>query len=266
MPAAAFDLSGKVALVTGGGRGIGAAIVTRFAEAGAEVIAANRTQDVVETLARDLSGRGLKVRPAAFEGASRTQLHELVDSTAKAAGRLDIVVHNAGGCPWSSIEDMDEEKLSQALAINLEACFWLTQAALPHMRRNRFGRIIVTSSVSARVAMGGGAHYSAAKAGVNAFIRGAAFELAREGITVNGIEPGFIEKPGRGTLSQPETMQKIGSYLPIGRMGEADDIAYAMLYLASEQAKYTTGQTIVVDGGSTISETGFAVERQWGFE
>ena len=156
------------------------------------------------------------------------------------------------------------EKLRQALSLNLEACFWLTQAALPHMRRNRFGRILVTSSVSARVAMGGGAHYSAAKAGVNAFIRGAAFELAREGITVNGVEPGFIEKPGRGTLSQPDTMSKIGGYLPIGRMGEADDIAYAMLYLASEQAKYTTGQTIVVDGGSTLSETGFAVERQWG--
>lgn len=259
-----FDLSGKVALVTGGGRGIGAAIVTRLAEAGAEVIAANRTLDVAEELATDLSSRGLKVRAVTLAGMGRSELLALVNATAEASGRLDIVVHNAGGCPWSSIEDMDEEKLREALSLNLEACFWLAQAALPHMRKNRFGRILVTSSVSARVAMGGGAHYSAAKAGVNAFIRGAAFELARDGITVNGVEPGFIAKPGRGKMSEPETAQRIGAYVPLGHMGEADDVAYAMLYLASEQAKYVTGQTIVVDGGLILPETGFAVERQWG--
>ncbi|MDQ6437515.1 SDR family oxidoreductase [Mesorhizobium sp. LHD-90] len=264
MPARPFDLTGKVALVTGGGRGIGAAIVARFAEAGADVTAANRTLDVAEQLARELDGRGLKVRAAPMPGTSRGELHDLVDATAKAAGRLDIVVHNAGGCPWASIEEMDEQKLGEALSLNLEACFWLTQAALPHMRRNRFGRILVTSSVSARVAMGGGAHYSAAKAGVNAFIRGAAFELARDGITVNGVEPGFIAKPGRGKMSEPETAKRIGAYVPLGHLGEADDIAYAMLYLASDQARYATGQTIVVDGGLTLPETGFAVERQWG--
>lgn len=259
-----FDLSGKVALVTGGGRGIGAAIVARLAEAGAEVIAANRTLDVAEALAAGLSSRGLKVRAVALTGTGRSDLHALVDAAAETAGRLDIVVHNAGGCPWASIEGMDEEKLRDALSLNLEACFWLAQAALPHMRKNRFGRILVTSSVSARVAMGGGSHYSAAKAGVNAFIRGAAFELARDGITVNGVEPGFIAKPRRGKMSEPETAKRIGAYVPLGHLGEADDVAYAMLYLASEQANYVTGQTIVVDGGLILPETGFAVERQWG--
>lgn len=259
-----FDLSGKVALVTGGGRGIGAAIVTRLAEAGAEVIVANRTLDVAEELAATLSARGFMVRAAALTGTDRSQLRALVDASAETAGRVDIVVHNAGGCPWASIEDIDEDKLREALSLNLEACFWLTQAALPHMRKNRFGRILVTSSVSARVAMGGGSHYSAAKAGVNAFIRGAAFELARDGITVNGVEPGFIAKPGRGKMSEPETAKRIGAYVPLGHLGEADDVAYAMLYLASEQANYVTGQTIVVDGGLILPETGFAVERQWG--
>jgi 3-oxoacyl-[acyl-carrier protein] reductase len=148
--------------------------------------------------------------------------------------------------------------------INLNAFIWLTQAAIPHMKRNGFGRLLVTSSVSARVAMGGGAHYSAAKAGVNAFVRGAAFELARDSITVNGVEPGFIAKPGRGTLSTPEKQAAIGRHIPVGHMGEADDIAYAMLYLASPEAKYTTGQAIVVDGGSTLPETGYAVEDRWG--
>jgi 3-oxoacyl-[acyl-carrier protein] reductase len=173
-------------------------------------------------------------------------------------------VHNAGGCPWASLDELDQAKLDDVLALNLNAAIWLTQAAVPHMKRVGVGRILVTSSVSARVAMGGGAHYSAAKAGVNAFLRGAAFELARDGITVNGVEAGFIAKPGRGSMSQPENRRRIEHYVPVGHMGEADDIAFAMLYLASPQAKYVTGQTIVVDGGSTLPETGFAVERQWG--
>ncbi|TPN84908.1 SDR family oxidoreductase [Mesorhizobium sp. CU2] len=259
-----FDLTDKVALVTGGGRGIGAAIVTRLAEAGASVVIANRTLDVAEVLATDLSARGLSARAVALAGLDRAALHQLVGDVAREAGRLDIVVHNAGGCPWASVEELDEDKLEEALALNLKACFWLAQAAAPAMRKNGFGRILVTSSVSARVAMAGGAHYSAAKAGVNAFIRGAAFEFARDGITVNGVEPGFIAKPGRGTMSRPEVAGRLGQFIPMGRLGEADDIAYAMLYLASEQAKYTTGQTIVVDGGSTLPETGYAVERHWG--
>lgn len=259
-----FDLSGKVALVTGGGRGIGAAIVTRFAEAGASVVIANRTFDMAKALASELSARKLDVRAVPLAGLDRARLHALVGDIVRQASRLDIVVHNAGGCPWASIEDLDEDKLDEALALNLKPCFWLAQAAIPVMRKNGFGRILVTSSVSARLAMAGGAHYSAAKAGVNAFIRGAAFEFARDGITVNGVEPGFIAKPGRGTMSAPEVAGRLGQHIPVGHLGEADDIAYAMLYLASEQAKYTTGQTIVVDGGSTLPETGFAVERHWG--
>lgn len=261
-----FDLSSRVALVTGGGRGIGAAIVTRFAESGATVVIANRSRDVAEELARQLTRRDLRAHCIPFDGLDRKGLGEMVDEVAREHGRLDIVVHNAGGCLWSSVEELDEEKLDATLALNLNACFWLAQAAIPHMRAAGFGRILVTSSVSARMAMGGGVHYSAAKAGVNAFIRGAAFELARDRITVNGVEAGFIAKPGRGTMSRPENMARIGRFIPIGRMGDADDVAYAMLYLASEQARYVTGQTIVVDGGSTLPETGFAVERQWGVE
>lgn len=248
------------------GRGIGAAIVTCFAEAGATMVIANRTRDVAAELVRQLEACNLRVHDVPFDGLDRAGLHALVGQAASRHGRLDIVVHNAGGCLWSSLEELDEEKLDATLALNLNACFWLAQAAIPHMRANRFGRILVTSSVSARVAMGGGTHYSAAKAGVNAFIRGAAFEHARDGITVNGVEAGFIAKPGRGTLSTPENMARIGRFIPVGSMGEADDIAYAMVYLASEQAKYVTGQTILVDGGSTLPETGFAVEQQWGIE
>ena len=259
-----FDLTGKVALVTGGGRGIGAAIVTRFAEAGAHVVIANRTTDVAEELAAALKARQLKADVTPFDRLDRASLRGLIDGVANKHGRLDILVHNAGGCPWASLDELDQDKLDEVLALNLNAAIWLAQAAVPHMKRVGTGRILVTSSVSARVAMGGGAHYSAAKAGANAFLRGAAFELARDGITVNGVEAGFIAKPGRGIMSQPENRQRIEHFVPMGWMGEADDIAFAMLYLASPQAKYVTGQTIVVDGGSTLPETGFAVERQWG--
>lgn len=258
-----FDLSGRVALVTGGGRGIGAAIVTRLAEAGAKVTVANRTREPAQALAAELARQGMAVEAAPLPGIDRASLRTLVDGVAARHGRLDIVVHNAGGCPWATVEEMDEERLDEALDLNLKAAFWLAQAAAPHMCGNGFGRILVTSSVSARVAMGGGAHYSAAKAGVNAFIRGAAFEFARDGITVNGVEPGFIAKPGRGTMSTPENRARLARFIPAGDMGEADDIACAMLYLASAEAKYVTGQTIVVDGGATLPETGFAVERQW---
>ncbi len=260
----AFDLSGRVALVTGGGRGIGAAIATRLAEAGARVAICNRTPEPAEELADRLAARGLSARTIAWPGTGRAEVRAMVDRLAADDGRLDIAVHNAGSCPWASIDDLDEDGLDQALDINLRAFVWLVQACVPHMRANRFGRLLVTSSVSARVAMGGGAHYSAAKAGVNAFVRGAAFELARDGITVNGVEPGFIAKPGRGTLSTAEKQAAIGRHIPMGRMGDADDVAFAMLYLASLEAKYVTGQMIVVDGGSTLPETGYAVEDRWG--
>jgi 3-oxoacyl-[acyl-carrier protein] reductase len=264
MQAHPFDLTGRVAIVTGGGRGIGAAIVTRLAQAGATLVIANRTSDAAEALAHELAAEGWTAQCVPFDRLDRASLRALVDGVAVQYGRFDIVVHNAGGCPWASLEELDEAKLDETLMLNLNAGIWLAQAAIPHMRANGFGRILMTSSVSARVAMGGGAHYSAAKAGVNAFIRGAAFELARDGITVNGVEAGFIEKPGRGTMSAPENKAKLERFIPMGRMGSADDIACAMLYLASREARYVTGQTIVVDGGSTLPETGFAVERQWG--
>ncbi|WP_048646783.1 SDR family oxidoreductase [Nitratireductor soli] len=259
-----FDLSGRVALVTGGGRGIGAACVRRFAEAGALVVIANRTQAPADELAETLVVQGLRAESVPLPSLARSDLHALVDDLVGRHGRLDILLHNAGGCPWAELQALDEDKLDEVLDVNLKAAFWLAQAAIAPMRAARFGRILVTSSVSARRAMAGGVHYSAAKAGVNAFIRGTAFELARDGITVNGVEPGFIAKPGRGTLSTPQMMAEIGAHVPMGHMGEADDIAAAMLYLASPEAKYVTGQTIVVDGGASLPETGFAVVRHWG--
>lgn len=257
----AFRLDGKVALVTGAGRGIGAAVATRLAQAGACVLVANRTLDAAQEVAAALVADGARARAAPFDATEEGCRHA-VDGTLQAFGRLDILVHNAGGCAWSPIEALTSEALDQTLALNLKSCFWLVQAALPALKR-RGGRILVTSSVTGpRVAMREAAHYAAAKAGVNGFIRAAALELASHRITVNGVEPGFVAKP-RGRLSEPARQQRLVRYIPLGRAGEPDDVACAMLYFASDEAQWITGQTLVVDGGMTLPESGQVMEETW---
>ena len=258
---AAFDLQGKVALVTGAGRGIGAAVATRLAETGAKVVLANRSLADAESVAETLRQRGHAAHATTFS-ADAAGCQQAVHTAQQMYSGLDILVHNAGGCPWSALEDLDAATLDATLALNLTSCFWLTQAALPLMKV-RGGRILVTSSVTGpRVAMLHAIHYAAAKAGVNGFIKSAALELARHRITVNGVEPGFVAKQ-RGRLSQPAVRERLERYIPLGTAGAPDDIAYAFLYLASDEARWVTGQTLVVDGGMTLPESGQVMEELW---
>lgn len=257
----AFRFDGKVALVTGAGRGIGAAAATRLAEAGARVVLANRSVDAAQEVAAALRGRGLAAIAVPF-AADEAGCQAAVQAALAAFGQIDILIHNAGGCPWSALDELSSDTLEETLALNLKSCFWLTQAALPSLKL-RGGRIVITSSVTGpRVAMLGATHYAAAKAGVNGFIKAAALELAVHRITVNGVEPGFVAKP-RGRLSQPEVKERLVRYIPLGVAGEPDDIAFAMLYLASDEARWVTGQTIVVDGGMTLPESGQVMEESW---
>lgn len=254
----AFSLQGKVALVTGGGRGIGAAIAACLAEAGARVLIANRTAKAGEAVAAEIRARGDVAEAMGCDIAQRSQAEQAVAEAASRYGALDIVVHNAAINPWARIETLEDDALEKTLAVNLKACFWLTQAALPHWRARGAGRMLVTSSVTGpRVAMPGCAHYAASKAGVNGFIRSAALELAPERITVNGVEPGYIAKQGGSLLSDPERAARIAQHIPAGELGKPQDIAWAMCYLASDAASYVTGQTLVVDGGSTLPESPF---------
>ena len=156
---------------------------------------------------------------------------------------------------------MDEATLERTLSVNLKACFWLLQAGASHLQRSGRGRMLVTSSVTGpRVAMPGSSHYAASKAGVNGFIRSAALEYARRGITVNGVEPGYIAKDSGSLLSNPDKAARIARHIPMGKLGCAEDIAYAFCYLASDAAQYMTGQTLVVDGGSTLPESPLFLE------
>jgi 3-oxoacyl-[acyl-carrier protein] reductase len=258
----AFRIDGRVALITGVREGIGAEIARKLGASGARLMLANRTVEEVDRVAHPLAASGIDVRTTTFT-ADVDGARKAVEAAVSAYGTLDILIHNAGGCPWVSLVDLMPEVLEQTLAVNLKSCFWLTQAALPSLRARGIGRVLLTSSVTGpRVAMINAAHYAAAKAGVNGFIRAAALELARDRITVNGVEPGFIAKT-RGRLSQPAVRSQIERYIPLGRMGSPEDIASAFLFLASDEASWITGQTLVVDGGSTLPDSGYAMEEQW---
>ncbi|MDE1165654.1 MAG: SDR family oxidoreductase [Pseudomonas sp.] len=242
-----LDFSGQTVLVTGGAQGIGRAIVERFAGCGARLLIADLQRETAEQLAASLpDAQGVGV--------------DLADPAAIArmiAGleRLDVLIHNAGYFPLTAFEAISPTVLERTLAVNLAAPFWLTQAALPLFERQGGGCVLVTSSVTGnRVAYPGLSHYAASKAGVNGFIRNAAVELAGRNVRVNGVEPGMIRTPAMGNLGDGTHSANIARGVPLGRLGEPEDIANAMLFLASDLARYITGQTIVVDGGATLPE------------
>jgi 3-oxoacyl-[acyl-carrier protein] reductase len=249
-------LDNKIAFVTGGGQGIGRAIAEVFAAQGATVVIAARTVAQGEEVAAQVRSRGGQASFVALDVADAEAVRRTVDAVAAQYGGLDIVVHNAAAFSRDPIETMDMTTLDHLLSVNLKACFYLSQAALPHMKKRGAGRILVTSSITGpRVAMPGTAHYAASKAGANGFIRTAALELAAYGITVNGVEPGYIDTPAMSALKARFGEEQLTRYIPLKRLGRPEDIAHAMLFLASDEAAYVTGQTIVVDGGSTLPES-----------
>jgi 3-oxoacyl-[acyl-carrier protein] reductase len=250
------DLTGKVAIVTGGGQGIGEGIARCFAAAGAKVVIATRTAANGQAVADSIVKSGGIASLLQADIGKHDEVKRVVAHTVEKHGRLDIVVHNAAVYPVIAIEQLSDEDLERTLSVNLKAGFWLIQAALPHLRKQGGGRILFTSSVTGpNVAMPGTAHYAASKAGMNGLIRTAALEYARDNITVNGVEPGYILTPAMAALGTQEEIAQMAACIPIGKLGHPSDIANTMLFLASKEAAYITGQTIVVDGGSTLPES-----------
>ncbi|WP_419735733.1 SDR family oxidoreductase [Pseudomonas sp. COR18] len=246
-----LDFSGRHVLVTGGAQGIGRAIVEAFALRGAHVVIADLRLPQARELADEWQARGCRVEALYVDLANASAVFELVAKLEQ----LDILVHNAGYFPLTPFAEITPAMLERTLAVNLSALFWLTQAALPLFRRQGRGCVLVTSSVTGpRVAYPGLSHYAASKAGVNGFIRNAALELAADNIRVNGVEPGMIATPAMDNLGDAQQSAAIASRVPLGRLGQAADIAAAMLFLASDLAGYITGQTLVVDGGATLPE------------
>jgi len=243
-------LKGKVALVMGAARGIGAGIAARFAEEGASVV-----------ISDSLAAEGVKTAAAIAGHFIAADISRLEDCEAAVAmclrhhGQLDILVQNAGIYPWTLIENISPEEWDRVLAVNLKGTFLAARAALPAMKKQRAGRMVFTSSITGpRVTSPGHGHYSASKAGINGFIKAAALEFAGYGITVNGIEPGNILTEAVQQQRSPDFLRSMEESIPLGRLGTPRDVANAALFLASDDADYITGTTIVVDGGQTLPE------------
>jgi 3-oxoacyl-[acyl-carrier protein] reductase len=175
-------------------------------------------------------------------------------------GRLDILCANAGIFPEVTLEEMTEADWDRVLDINLKGVFLSVKACLPALQEQEGGRIVITSSITGnRTGISGLAHYAASKGGINGFIKTAAMELAPYHITVNGVEPGNILTEGMEAQLGADYIEAQEEAIPLGRMGDPQDIAHAMLFLASDEARYITGQTIIVDGGQILPESKFAL-------
>jgi 3-oxoacyl-[acyl-carrier protein] reductase len=249
-------LQDKVAIVIGAAQaeGIGAAIAERLAEEGARVTVADIDAATGATTAAALARRW-PVRFHAVDVASPEGNRALAASALAEHGRIDILCQNAGIFPYTMLEAIGAEEWDRVLAVNLRGPFLALQACLPAMRQQRYGRVVLTASITGpRVSAPGHAHYSASKAGILGLIRAAALENAAFGITVNGVEPGNVLTGAMRTHRSPEFISEMERSVPLGRLATPRDVAEACLYLASDEAAYVTGTTIVVDGGQTLPE------------
>lgn len=243
-------LEGKAALVIGAASGIGKATIIRFLEEGANLILADWEAETGAATAAELG-----IPFIATDVSKLADVEAAVALAIEHYGRLDIVVQNAGIYPWQLIEQTSVEDWDRVLGTNLRGSFIAARAALPVMKAQGGGRILYTSSITGpHVTSPGHGHYSASKAGINGLIRAAALEFAGYGITVNGVEPGNILTEAIQLHRSPEFIKGMEDAIPLGRLGSPRDVANAFLFLASDDAAYITGTTIVVDGGQLLPE------------
>jgi 3-oxoacyl-[acyl-carrier protein] reductase len=251
-------LEGRVAIVVGAAQGIGAGIVERFIEEGAIVAIGDMNEEAGRRAARRLGGDRLLFQQT--DVSKESDVTSLVSATIERFGCLDILVQNAGIYPVSLIEETTEAQWDLILSVNLKGTFFAARACVAPMRSRGGGRMVFTSSITGpRVASLGVGAYAASKAGINGFIRAAALEFARFGITVNGVEPGNILTEGVTAGRSPAFIEGMTRAIPMGRIGTPRDVANATLFLASEEASFITGTTIIVDGGQILPESADAM-------
>jgi L-rhamnose 1-dehydrogenase len=249
-----MNLSGKSALVTGGSRGIGRAIVARLARAGAAVAVnyhATEPTDLVEAIAAD-GGRALAVQA---DVSDKAEVEGMVGAVVEAFGGLDILVNNAGICPFHEFLTMPEELWDRVQDVNLKGAFLCSQAAANQMiAQGRGGRIISISSISAIVGGAMQTHYTPTKAGVHSLMTSLAIVLGPHGITCNSVLPGTIATDiNRDDLSDPAKRAYMEGRIPVGRIGDPEDIAGPVCFLATDEARYVNGAALLVDGGLFVN-------------
>ena len=242
-----FDLSNKVALVTGASRGIGRAIASRLAEQGAFVVAGARGDHAGATAA-ELVAAGRSAEAVSLDVTDAAAVQRLPGDIVERHGRLDIVVSNAGITRDQLLMRMKREDWDAVIATNLTAMFTLAQAAMRPMLKQRGGRIIVVSSVVGQTGNAGQTTYAASKAGLIGFAKALAREVSSRGITVNVIAPGMIDTDMTRAVSEKAQVD-LAQQIPLGRLGTPDDVAAAVCFLASDEAAYITGHVLAVNGG-----------------
>jgi 3-oxoacyl-[acyl-carrier protein] reductase len=245
-------VEGRVALVTGGGRGIGRAIAARLAEGGAKVAISYRANDAAAEVTANLV-RETGAESEVFKGdvATPEDVEVLVNGIGKVFGPVEILVNNAGTTRDNILLRMKDAEFDEVLATNLKGTYLCTRAVLRGMVRARWGRIVNVSSVVGLLGNAGQANYAASKAGIIGFTKSVAREVAGRGITANAVAPGYVET--ELTNSLPESIKEhILGQVPVGRFGELEEVAEVVAFLASDSAAYITGQTIAVDGGMVM--------------
>ncbi|BBM38151.1 short-chain dehydrogenase/reductase SDR [Leptotrichia hofstadii] len=247
-----FDLAGEVALVTGGSKGIGKGIAKALKQARAKIIIGDIDKEKGKETANELDGEFYYL-----DVTDKEQVEYVVQSIYEKYGKLSILCSNAGIFPQVSIENMTEKDWDKVQDINVKGTFFVSQAVLKYMKKQSYGRVILTSSITGPITgLSGWAHYGASKSAQLGFMRSAAIEYAKYGITVNAIQPGNVISDGLLSMENSKSyMNQIKEIIPVYTLGKPEDIGYTAVFLASREAGFITGQTIVVDGGQVLLET-----------
>lgn len=254
MVEAALNLRGRVALVTGGARGIGRASVERLAEAGADVVINYaRDGEAADETARRAESFGVKALSRQADVRSVEEAERLVSATLEHFGRLDIVVCNAGIWEGGAVEEISEELWDRVLDVNLKGTWTICRASVPHMKARREGRIVIISSTAGQRGEARVSNYAASKGGQIAFMKSLATELAAYNINVNAVAPGWVETElNEGVFADRTVYESVRGGIPLGRIATADEIALPILFLCSDWARHITGEVLNVNGGSVL--------------